>query len=132
MKTPMEELLDEITGAMNVCDNEERKWTYQTIASVIKMKYLQKEKIMNITHDNDEVLPKKVSHMRSITAIKSGDFIIIRDNTHKEDIAIEFSGDDFENHAAVHLNKRGIVINCFSEINDTEIIFLTNNFDIRI
>lgn len=44
MKTPMEELLDEINSALNVCTNDERRWTYEVISNLIKHKYLQKEK----------------------------------------------------------------------------------------
>jgi hypothetical protein len=87
---------------------------------------------MNITHDNDDVIPVTMMQMRAITAIKSGDFVVIRDNTHKDEVAVAFPGDDFENHSALYLNRKGIRINSFAKINSTEVIFLTKNFDTKI
>ena len=87
---------------------------------------------MNITHDTEGVIPVTMIQMRAITAIKSGEFIVIRDNTHKEEIGIASTGDEFENDSALYLNRQGITISSFAKINSTEIIFLTKNFDTKI
>ena len=87
---------------------------------------------MNITHDNDMPIPTKLVKMRAIKAIKSGDTIVIKDIHHDNWIAVHDLMNDFKNQSMMIINKKGIKIDCFTEISDTEVIFLTRNFDIKM
>lgn len=88
---------------------------------------------MNITHDNDELpVQTKLTKMRAIKVIKSGDTVVIRDMYNDYWIAVHDLLNDFKNHAMMCINKKGIKIDCYAEISDTEIIFLTKNFDIKL
>ena len=89
---------------------------------------------MNITHDNDIMFSTTISELRAISCILSGAFIVISDQNvyHDNEVVMQCVGDDFINQASMYLNQVGIHVDSFARISDTQIIFLTKNFDIKI